>query len=83
MLRNKMSDAEEEAFEKARAILSEHFPNWTIVVIDETDSLKYDYTNYYIGKTLCRETVAEMNKDDIDMIIWEDAEVDDEEDNGI
>ena len=77
-----MSDAEEEAFEKARAILSEHFSNWTIVVIDENDSLKYDYTNYYIGKTLCRETVAEMNKDDMDMIIWEDAEVDDEEDNG-
>ena len=66
---------------KAKAIISEHFPNWAIVVIDEENSLTYDYTNYYIGKTLFREAISEMNKDDLD-IIWDDeeAEVEDEED---
>jgi hypothetical protein len=75
-----MQQHEEEAFEKARSILAEHFPNWAIVVIDDDDSLKYDYTNYYIGKTLFRESISEMNKDDLD-IIWdeEEAEVEDEE----
>jgi len=76
---SKMTAIEEEAFSKARAILSEHFPNWAIIVLDESDSLKYDYTNYYIGKTLCRETVGEMNKDDMDMIIWEEVDGEDEE----
>lgn len=75
-----MQQHEEEAFEQARSILAEHFPNWAIVVIDDDDSLKYDYTNYYIGKTLFRESISEMNKDDLD-IIWdeEEAEVEDEE----
>lgn len=77
----RMQDHEEEAFEKAKAIISEHFPNWAIVVLDHEDSLSYDYTNYYIGKTLLRESISEMNKDDLD-IIWDDAEaeVEDEED---
>jgi len=74
----KMTDHEEEAFKKAIAILSEHFPNWAIVVIDDDDSLKYDYTNYYIGKTLFRESISEMNKDDLD-IIWEEEEVEEDE----
>lgn len=77
----RMEEHEEEAFDKAKAIISEHFPNWAIVVIDEENSLTYDYTNYYIGKTLFRESISEMNKDDLD-IIWDDeeAEVEDEED---
>ncbi len=79
MSKNKMSEQEEEAFAKAKAILSEHFPNWAIIVIDDEASLTYDYTNYYIGKTLCRETLSEMNKDDIELI-WEEADLEDEED---
>jgi len=70
-----MSPHEEEAFDKAKAILSEHFTNWAIVVIDSDEALKYDYSNYYIGKALCRETVAEMNKDEIE-IDWEEVEED-------
>ncbi len=79
MPKNDMSPQEEEAFAKAKAILSEHFPNWAVIVIDDDDSLAYDYTNYYIGKTLCRETLSEMNKDDIEFI-WEEAESDNEDD---
>ena len=79
MSRIKMSDQEEEAFAKAKAILSEHFPNWAILVLDDEASLTYDYTNYYIGKTLCRETLSEMNKDDIELM-WEEADLEDEED---
>jgi len=78
---SEMSNREEKAFDDAKAILSEHFDNWAIVVLDNSDSLTYDYTNYYIGKTLCRETLFEMNKDDLD-IIWEDAEIEDEEEDG-
>lgn len=76
---NCMNPQEEEAFAKAKAILSEHFPNWAVIVIDDDDSLAYDYTNYYIGKTLCRETLAEMNKDDVEFI-WEEAESEGEDD---
>ena len=79
MLKNKMQEPEEEAFAKAKAILSEHFPNWAVIVIDDEAALSYDYTNYYIGKTLFRETLSEMNKDDIELI-WEEADLEDEED---
>ena len=76
---NNMTPQEEEAFADARARISEHFPNWAIIVIDDEDSLTYDYTNYYIGKTLCRETLSEMNKDDVELL-WEEADL--EEDDG-
>ena len=59
-----MTDHEEEAFERAKAIMSEHFGNYAIVCLDSEDALKYDYTNYIIGKALLRETLSEMNKDD-------------------
>ncbi len=79
MSKNKMSDQEEEAFAKAKAILSEHFPNWAIIVIDDEASLSYDYTNYYISQTLCRETLSEMNKDDIELL-REEVDLEDEDD---
>jgi len=77
---NKMTDHEEEAFERAKSIMSEHFGNYAIVCLDSEDALKYDYTNYIIGKALLRETLSEMNKDDLD-IIWdcEESEVEEEE----
>ena len=74
-----MSDHEEEAFEKASSIMSEHFGNFAIICMDSDDALKYDYTNYIIGKALIRETLSEMNKDDIELI-WEEADLEDEED---
>jgi hypothetical protein len=75
-----MTKQEREAFNSAKAILSEHFDNYTLVVMSEEGALRYDYKNHYIGKMLMRESLSEMNKDIVD-IIWDDeeAEVEDEE----
>lgn len=75
-----MTKQERKAFNDAKAILSEHFDNYTLVVMSEEGALRYDYKNHYIGKMLMRETLSEMNKDIVD-IIWDDeeAEVEDEE----
>lgn len=78
--RNTMTDHEEEAFEKASSIMSEHFGNFAIICMDSDDALKYDYTNYIIGKALIRETLSEMNKDDLD-IIWDVEESNVEEED--
>ena len=76
---NDMTPHEREAFAKAKALLSEHFPHYCLVVITEDNALKYNYPNYYIGKMLMRESVNEMNKDSIDLE-WDDAECTEEED---
>ena len=80
-LNYKMTEPEEEGFAKAKALLSEHFGNYAIVVMDSDDALKYEYTNYIIGKALLREALVEMNRDDVE-IIWdcEESEKSDEED---
>jgi hypothetical protein len=52
------------------------------IVMDDDGDLYYDYTNPRVGRMLVNETKADMNSDPLD-IIWEDVEVDEEEDNGI
>jgi hypothetical protein len=70
---------EEEGLARATAVLGEYFDNFAVAVLDRDGVLNYDYSNYYVGKTLFRESVAEMNKDDVDIEFTADFDVDEEE----
>ena len=50
----------EEVYDRVRAILSEHFPNFLFAVMDDDGELFYDYTNLPIGKMLMREIQDEI-----------------------
>ena len=65
----------EEIYERVRAILSEHFPNFIFCVMDDFGDVYYDYTNLPIGKMLMREMQDEMEADDLS-IDWEFEEED-------
>jgi len=67
----------EEIYERIRAILSEHFPNFVFCVMDDDGDVYYDYTNLPIGKMLMREMQDEMEAEDISI----DWGFDEEEDN--
>lgn len=78
-----LSEEEDNAIGAVRAILGEHFTNFGIVVISEdVGDMHYEYNHFLIGKALFKEAYDEMNEGDTlsDFIEWEEAEIDDEED---
>ncbi len=50
----------EDVYDRVRAILAEHFPNFLFAVMDDDGELFYDYTNLPIGKMLMREIQDEI-----------------------
>ena len=69
----------EEIYEQVRAILAEHFPNFSFCVMDDDGDIYYDYTNLPIGKMLMREMQDEMEADDLSI----DWEFDEEDNSGV
>ena len=73
---------EEEGLQRATAVLGEYFDNFAVAVLDSEGVLTYEYSNYYVGKTLFRESVVEMNKEAVEDVTFEsdmDLDFDDEE----
>jgi len=70
------SEYNEDIHERVRAILSEHFPNYMFIVMNDDGDLYYDFTNLPIGKMLMREVKDELNVDDfeIDWVEEDDTE---------
>ena len=70
------SEYNEDIHERVRAILSEPFPNYMFIVMNDDGDLYYDFTNLPIGKMLMREVKDEINVDDfeIDWVEEDDTE---------
>jgi hypothetical protein len=69
----------DEAVERARAILSENFPNWVMVVVTEDDELYVDWSSLHIAEGLMQKGLKQFKDDDC----WEHTEVewDDDDDD--
>ena len=76
-----ITEDHDELFDRVRGNLGEHFSNYMFIVMDDDGDLYYDYSNFRVGRMLIKETKEDMdgNPDMLD-IIWDDAEIDDEED---
>ena len=69
----------DELFDRIRGNLGEHFSNYMFIVMDDDGDLFYDYSNVRVGRMLIRETAADMASKPLE-IMWEDAEVEERED---
>ena len=76
-----ITEDHDELFDKIRANLGEHFPNYMFIVMDDDGDLFYDYNNHKIGRMLLREAHEDMEgrTDAIDLI-WDAEQVEDDED---
>tara|TARA_E500000178_G_C16619367_1_gene572649 strand:+ start:101 stop:337 length:237 start_codon:yes stop_codon:yes gene_type:complete len=76
-----ITEDHDDLFDRVRGNLGEHFSNYMFIVMDDDGDLYYDYSNFRVGRMLIKETKEDMdgNPDMLD-IIWDDAEIDDEED---
>ena len=67
----------EQVFQRVRAILAEHFPNFLFAAMDDEGELYYDFTNLPIGRMLQREVRENMEYTETEddwVIDWETDE---------
>jgi hypothetical protein len=70
----------DEVLERINSIMAEHCINYAFAIIDEEGDLRYDYSNWRIGRMLFSDSLADMTQESImSDIIWDDLEEDDDE----
>jgi hypothetical protein len=76
-----IEQSQDEAVNRIRALLGEHFINFAFAVMDEEGELYYDYANFRIGKMLFTESLEDMEGGslcDDDEWTWDDEWEDDD-----
>jgi len=72
----------DDVLEKINAILAEHSMNYAFAILDEDGDLRYDYSNWRVGKMLFADSLIDMSQEMmmLDDAIWGEAEEDELED---
>tara|TARA_R110000796_G_scaffold20360_1_gene60718 strand:- start:753 stop:992 length:240 start_codon:yes stop_codon:yes gene_type:complete len=73
----------DDVLEKINAILAEHSMNYAFAILDEDGDLRYDYSNWRVGKMLFADSLIDMSQEMMmleDAIWGEAAEEDEDED---
>ena len=76
-----IEESQDEAVDRIRALMGEHFMNFAFVVMDDEGELYYDYANYRIGKMLFKDSLEDMDGGslcDSEEWVWEDEWEDDD-----
>ena len=73
----------DDVLEKINAILAEHSMNYAFAILDEDGDLRYDYSNWRVGKMLFADSLIDMSQEMmmLDDAIWGEVEDDDEEED--
>ncbi len=71
----------DDVLEKINAILAEHSMNYAFAILDEDGDLRYDYSNWRVGKMLFADSLIDMSQEMmmLDSAIWGEVEDEDEE----
>lgn len=70
----------EEAINTIKAIMAEHSINYAFAIIDEDGDLRYDYSNWRVGRMLFSDSLADMDTEvGIGGFNWDDIEEDEED----
>ena len=69
---------EEDPMELIRAVMAEHSMNFAFAIIDEDGDLRYDYSNWRIGRMLFNDSILDMDED-ADVGKWVEYNEEDEE----
>jgi len=70
----------DELVEEIKALLSERAINYAFVILDDQQDLRYDYSNWRVGKMLFADSLIDMSQEMmmLDDAIWGEAEDEDE-----
>lgn len=77
MLTQEESD---EVINQIKSYLGERSINFAFAILDEDGDLRYDYSNWRVGKMLFSDSLIDMAEEMVmDNVIWSEAEDDDDE----
>ena len=78
MLTQEESD---EVINQIKSYLEERSINFAFAILDEDGDLRYDYSNWRVGKMLFADSLVDMSQEMmmLDNAIWGEIEDDDEE----
>jgi len=73
----------DDVLEKINAILAEHSMNYAFAILDENGDLRYDYSNWRVGKMLFAGSLVDMSQEMmmLDDAIWGEVEDEEEEED--
>ena len=72
---------EDDPVDKLKAFMAEHSINYAFAILDEDGDLRYDYSNWRVGKMLFADSLIDMAEEmKIDeAIAWNETEGDDDD----
>ena len=75
-----MEDSDDPV-EKLKAFMAEHSMNYAFAILDEDGDLRYDYSNWRVGKMLFADSLIDMAQEMImdEAIAWNEVEGDDDD----
>jgi hypothetical protein len=69
----------DEVLEKIKAIMAEHSMNFAFAILDEEGDLRYDYSNWRVGRMLFADSLIDMNTEiAMEGFNWDDDEEDED-----
>ena len=75
-----MEDSDDPV-DKLKAFMAEHSMNYAFALLDEDGDLRYDYSNWRVGKMLFADSLIDMAQEMImdEAIAWNETEGDDDD----
>lgn len=69
---------EDDPMEKLKAFMAEHSINYAFAILDEDGDLRYDFSNWRVGKMLFADSLIDMAQEIMmQNMAWEEEEMED------
>jgi hypothetical protein len=69
---------EDDPMEKLKAFMAEHSINYAFAILDEDGDLRYDFSNWRVGKMLFADSLMDMAQEIMmQNMAWEEEEMED------
>jgi hypothetical protein len=74
-------EEDDDPVDKLKAFMAEHSMNYAFAILDEDGDLRYDYSNWRVGKMLFADSLIDMAQEMImdEAIVWNESEEDDDD----
>jgi hypothetical protein len=69
---------DDDPMEKLKAFMAEHSINYAFAILDEDGDLRYDFSNWRVGKMLFADSLMDMAQEIMmQEMAWEEEEMED------
>ena len=69
---------DDDPMEKLKAFMAEHSINYAFAILDEDGDLRYDFSNWRVGKMLFADSLMDMAQEIMmQNMVWEEEEMED------